>query len=116
MHESNRTKLIGGPYRTPRCKIGRKVTCAMRGDVRVCGIREAPIQWPYTLRKKGGGRPMLILYGDLVRAVRTESEMAICHWWGVGITTVWKWRLALGIRRVNESTSALLSWWAPETV
>ena len=59
---------------------------------------------------------MLILCGDLVRAVRLESETAICHWFGVGITTVWKWRKALGVKSINEGTSALLSRWAPETI
>jgi hypothetical protein len=88
----------------------------MRGKVRVRGIHEAPIQWPYTLPEKGGGRPMLILCGDLARAVRVESETAICHWWGVGITTVWKWRKALGVERTTEGTVALLSRLAPETV
>src|SRR5437868_3305934 len=115
MHESERVKLISGPYRTPRCKVGGFLRCAKRGRVLVRGIHEAPIQWPYTLPKKGG-RPMLILYGDLARAVRVESETAICYWWGVGTMTVWKWRRALGIRRVNEGTSALLSRWSPETV
>ena len=59
---------------------------------------------------------MLILCGDLARAVRRESETAICHWWGVGVTTVWKWRKVLGVESINEGTSALLSRWAPETV
>ncbi len=77
MHARDRTKLLAGPYRTPRCKIGGALRCAMRGKVVVCGIHEAPIQWPYTLRKKGGGRPMLILCGDLARAVQHESETAI---------------------------------------
>ena len=64
MHESDRVKLIAGPYRTPRCKVGRFLRCAMRGKVAVAGIHEVPIQWPYTLRETGGGRPMLILCGE----------------------------------------------------
>jgi hypothetical protein len=91
MHESDRAKLLFGPYRQPRCKVGQLLRCAMRGKVRVAGIYEALIPWPYTLRA-GGGRPMLILCGDLAYAVRHESEVAICHWWGVGVSTVSGWR------------------------
>jgi len=57
MHEHERTKLIGGPYRMPRCKVGRFLRCAVRGKVRVRGIHEAPIQWPYTVQQNGRGRP-----------------------------------------------------------
>jgi hypothetical protein len=64
------------------------------------GENEAPIPW--SVWKKPGrstGRTSLVLFKDLARAVRRESEVAICHWWGVCPTTVWKWRKALGIAR-----------------
>ena len=46
MNEFERVKLLAGPYRPPRYKIGGKLRCAMRGQVVVRGIHEAPIQWP----------------------------------------------------------------------
>jgi hypothetical protein len=59
---------------------------------------------------------MLIVCGDLARAVRVESETAVCHWWGVGICTVWTWRKALGVKRITKGASELLSRWTPATV
>jgi len=62
--------------------------------VRVAGMTDAPIPWPHTLVK--GGRPM-ILCGDLVKAIRVESAVAMKHHFGVGSDTVWKWRKKLGV-------------------
>ena len=50
MHDRDRFKLIGVPCRMPRCKVGRLLRCSIRGKVRVRGIHEAPIGWPYTFR------------------------------------------------------------------
>src|SRR5262245_52945625 len=63
---------------------------------------------------KKGGRKSLIVFGALARAVRRESEIAICHWWGVSVTTVWTWRKALGVPQVNEGTARLYRDYAPE--
>src|SRR6266851_1449136 len=97
MQERNRVKLLFGPYRMPRCAVGRLLRCRIRGKVRVRGISDGPIQWPCTRKAGGGGKQSLILCGDLVRAVQRESEIAVAHWWGVGISTVWTWRTALGV-------------------
>ena len=48
MHNLDRVKLLAGPYRMPRCKVGRALRCSLRGKVHVAGIHEAPIPWPYT--------------------------------------------------------------------
>jgi hypothetical protein len=62
-------RLLFGPYRTPRCHVGGWLTCERRGEeVRVGGLTDAPIQWPHVRRK---GPHSLILFGDLVRAVKT---------------------------------------------
>ena len=54
----------------------------------------------------GRGRAhAIILYGDLAKAVKRESSLAICYWFGVGADTAWKWRQALGVERENEGTS-----------
>jgi hypothetical protein len=87
------TSLIG-KYCAPRVRVDEWLDDERDGRVQVGGWTDAPIPWP---RRKKTGRHSLILCGDLVRAVRTESVMAICYWWGVGTTTVWAWRQALGV-------------------
>ena len=57
---------------------------------------------------------MLILCGDLVDAVKRESEAAVMHWWGVSDSTVRKWRRALGVPRMTPGTIRLHRKWAPE--
>jgi hypothetical protein len=116
MNQEDRVKLLFGPYQMPRCKVGGWLTCHMRGRVKVEGLTDAPIMWPYTRQRSGVGRPILILCGDLVRAVERESEMALLHWWGVSTTTVTKWRKALNVVRVNEGTRELFSRWGHETL
>lgn len=49
--------------------------------VKVDGLTDAPVIWPVT--QKAGPRS-LILCGDLVRAVQTESVPAVAAHWGVG--------------------------------
>lgn len=99
------TPLIAGPYEAPFCVAGAWVEDAVLGLVEVGGFTTAPIPWP---RRKKTGRPSLILTGDLLRAVETESVEAIVDHWGVGATTVWSWRKALGVDRVTEGTRKLL--------
>jgi DNA-binding XRE family transcriptional regulator len=102
-HRVDRFALLRGPYRTPRFHYGRKLFCEIRGTVTVGGLREAPIPWPYA---KGMGRP-LILCGDLVRAVKCESSVAVAHHWGVCIGTVQVWRRVLKVPRENEGSRRL---------
>ena len=104
MEDAERFRLLG-KYRTPRFRYGRKVLCEVRGEVTITGMTDAPIPWP--IGKGGRGRHSLVVYKGLARAVRRESEQAICHWWGVRTTTVWKWRKALGIGPITEGTSRL---------
>ncbi len=105
MHAADRFRLLG-TYRTPRFRYGRTVRCEVRGEVQVVGLHDAPIPWP--VGKQGGARS-LVVFKDLARAVRRESEAAVAHHWGVGKSAVWKWRKALGVERVNEGTSRRLS-------
>ena len=114
MLEQERVKLLFGPYRTPKCKVGRRLRCVMRGKVTVAGLSDAPIQWPYVPQPGGNGYRSLILCGDLVRAVRRESEVAVAHWWGVSRHTVLKWRKALSVEKNTDGTRDLASRWAPE--
>src|SRR5690242_4385913 len=112
MHERERVKLLN-KYKTPRFHFGDVVMCELRGYVKIVGLTSARIPWP---KCRSGRAHAIILYGDLAKAVRQESEPAVCYWFGVGDFTVWKWRKALGVDRMNEGTFALQSRWAPETV
>jgi hypothetical protein len=73
----------------------------------ITGMTDAPIPWP-TGRRGSGGKRSLIIFKGLAKAVRRESEQAICHWFGVCATTVWKWRKALSVQQANEGTRRLL--------
>ena len=100
-------KPLTEKYRTPECKIGGTLFCRLRDrDVKVSRISDAPIQWPIAAKT---GRASLILCGDLLKAVRVESEQDIAEAWRVSITTVWKWRKALGVGRVTPGTSKKLA-------
>jgi hypothetical protein len=103
MNDSERFRLLG-KYRTPRFRYGRKVLCAVRGEVTIVGMTDAPIPWP--IGKRGRGRS-LVVFKDLAKALRRESNQAICHWWGITPQTVSKWRKALGIGPITEGTSRL---------
>ena len=66
------------PLPFPRCRVGGKLFCEVRGWVVVRAMSDTPIVWPMTMRN-GGGRPFLIICGGLVKAVKRESATAICH-------------------------------------
>jgi hypothetical protein len=98
MRDADRFRLLFGPYPTPRCRVGRRVRCLARGTVTVHALTDAPIPWPVGKR----GRALsLVLCGDLARAVRRESVLAVAHWWGINRQAVWKWRKALGVSRTE---------------
>src|SRR5262249_7995527 len=70
------------------------------------GYTDARVPWPLG-RQRGRGARGPILYGALARAVRKESNLAICYWWGVTGQTVRKWRRALGVETHTEGTMRL---------
>ena len=66
------------------------------------------IPWPRCRLPGGrGGGSGLLVDEELARAVRCESALAIRHWWGVAEGTVWRWRQALGVGRLNEGSARL---------
>ena len=116
MLQQVRTKLLFGPYRVPKCKVGGRLLCRMRGEVQVAGITDTPMQWPYAWRNRLNHRPSVIVCGDLVRALRRESATAIAHWWGVSVCTVWRWRKEVGVEQFTEGTRDLYRRWLPEKI
>src|SRR4051794_1463330 len=94
-------KLLGR-YQTPRFAYGDVIRCARRGEVRITGLTAAPIPWPAGLEMPSGRKRGIVLYGDLVEALKRESAQAVAHWWGVRVETVTAWRRALGIGIMTE--------------
>jgi hypothetical protein len=105
MPRTTDTTLLG-QYATPAFAYGDVAFCALRGEVTLVGLREAPIPWPVG-KKQGQRVKALVLYAGLAEAVRRESAAAIMHWWRVGSDKVWKWRRALGVSPTTEGTSRL---------
>jgi hypothetical protein len=103
--DAGRFRLLFGPYRTPRFRYGKVVLCEVRGEVTICGLSDAPIPWP--IGKRGRAKS-LVVYGDLVEAVRRESNLAVAHWWGISPQTVSLWRKALDVGPVTAGTARLL--------
>src|SRR5262249_31301022 len=101
MHDADRFKLLHGPYKAPPSQLGSLLFCEIRGWVTVKRISDGPIPWPQTIVKHSRA---IILCGDLVEAVRRESNQAISYWWGVTPQTVTVWRKALDVPRFNEGT------------
>jgi hypothetical protein len=106
MNDADRFKLLFGPYQAPRCRVGQRVRCQVRGEVRIVGLSDAPIPWPVC---KAGKWLVPVVYRGLAKAVRRESEQAVARWWGVHRQTVWAWRKALGVGATTEGTSRLRS-------
>jgi len=114
MDEFERFKLLYGPYVPPKCAVGDKLPCEYRGcEVPVRGMSDAPIRWPST-RRRGNHSP--ILCGDLVRAVKVESEQAVAYHWGVNYQVVWRWRRALGVPKMTPGSRRLRIEYAQETL
>jgi hypothetical protein len=94
-----------GPYRPPKVRIGEQTQCEIRGLVEVADWSDrGDIMWPRarTTTKRG-----LIVAGDLVRALRQETELAVSKLWGVAPRTVMKWKDALAIPFRTPGTEAV---------
>ncbi len=113
MNDTERFKLVHGPYAAPLSRIGEQLFCEVRGWVTVRGMSDGKIQWPMTRVR---GNWTFILCRDLARVVRQEAAIAVCHWWGVTNQTVTKWRAALDVPQYTEATRRLHREWMPERV
>jgi hypothetical protein len=95
-------RLLHGPYRPPRLRVGARTDCNVRGTVVITSWADARISWPRCRPLEGKGHPSLLVDDELARAVRTEAAAAVCHWWGVSQGVVVRWRKALGVNRLNN--------------
>lgn len=106
MPRVDRFKLLHGPYQTPKCRKGSRLFCEVLGTVVVGTFSDGPIMWP-KMKREGRGRSPFILCGDLVKAVKCESSLAVAHHFGVSTATVKGWRRTLGVPRSNEGSRRL---------
>jgi hypothetical protein len=103
MDDADRFRLHG-TYWTRRFRIGQRVRCLVRGEVIIAGMTDTPIPWP--IGKVGRGRSPVV-YKGLAKAIRRESNQAVCRWWGITPQTVSKWRKILSVPRATAGTSRL---------
>jgi hypothetical protein len=80
MTDAERFRLLG-TYETPRFNYGCKILCEVRGELTITGLSDAPIPWP--VGKRGRGKHSLVVYEDLAKAIRRESNQAVASGWGV---------------------------------
>jgi hypothetical protein len=111
--DTDRFRLLFGPYPTPRVRYGRVVMDDIRGEVRVVGMTAGRIPWPVGQR---GRAKAPVVYAGLARALRRESSLAVAHWWGVTVNTVRVWRRALGVPPLTEGTRRLYRLHYPEVI
>jgi hypothetical protein len=110
MPQPHPPRLLAGPYTPPSLRRGDRATCLYRdADVVVTSWTSAPIPWPRSCcpGTHGGGSGLLVTE-ELVRAIRTESAVAIKHWWGVGTHTAWSCRRTFGVGRCDTEGSKRL--------
>jgi len=99
--------LIGAPYRSPRCRVGKPIHDLLHGDTPVVAISDAPVPWPLVRSAPTAPAPLPAMTAELRRAVETESVEAIVYHWGVSRWTVRRWRHALKVPRFNPGTQRL---------
>ena len=108
--------LRHGPYLAPKVQLGDRLWCESRGkEMRVEAFSSGPIPWPCVLH---AGNHSPILFGDLSRAVKSESSQAVQVWWRVSESLVTRWRIALGVgssgRQLQPESVVLREWTGEE--
>lgn len=107
MNDAQRFALHFGPYEIPLFNYGDIVVDEVRGEVVIVGLSAAKIPWPIGKRVADRSGLSLVVYGGLADAVRRESNLAVCHWWGITSQTVTKWRKALDVEPLNAGSREL---------
>lgn len=82
-----------GTYTPPPARVGDRLYCrSRRAWCKVTSWTDGPIPWPKGVQVGIRSGPALIVTRELERAIRTESAIALKHWFGVRTNTVWRWR------------------------
>src|SRR6185295_9778239 len=76
--QEEKFRLVDGPYAPPLTAIGGWLKCELRGELQVGGYTNALIPWPVAV----GHAKQRIVCGDLLRALKTESLVAVCFHFG----------------------------------
>jgi hypothetical protein len=107
--DSDRHRLLHGPYSAPRLRKGARAFCLYRdADVVVTSWTDARIPWPRCRALHCRGGSGLLVTDELVRAIRSESAAALMYWWDVGEAAVWAWRRAFGVSQFGTDGSKRL--------
>jgi hypothetical protein len=101
LQDSERFKLLHGPYQRPFCRLGDVLFCDVRSEVIACGISAGPIPMPIGKRRQARS---FVVCGGLTKAVGVEPNQAGCHWWGITPPQIVnKWRKTLGVLRSTKA-------------
>ncbi|MBI3870009.1 MAG: hypothetical protein HY299_15910 [Verrucomicrobia bacterium] len=101
--QEEKVRFVDGPYSPPMISIGGWLKCKLRDDLQVGGYSNGLIPWPVAL----GRANQLIVCGDLVRALKTESRLAVSFHFGISLALVSEYRQKLGIERYTAGSMRL---------
>jgi hypothetical protein len=101
--QEEKVRFVGGPYAPPFVPTGGWLECKLRGKLQVNGYTNALIPWPVAV----GHRKQLIVCGDLVRALKTESRLAVVFHFGISPQMVSEYRRRLDIERFTAGSQRL---------
>jgi hypothetical protein len=109
MRHADKYRLLHGPYAPQPLRKGDRATCLFRdGDVVITSWSDARLSWPRCRKLGHRGGSGLLVDDELVRAIRSESSLALPYWFGVQGETVWRWRRAFGVEGPPAPFLALL--------
>jgi hypothetical protein len=98
MRPADKYRLLHGPYTLQSLRKGDRATCLLRdGDVVITSWSDGRISWPRCRRLGHRGGSGLLVDDELVRAIRSESSLAIQFWFGISEEAAWRWRKAFGV-------------------
>jgi hypothetical protein len=98
MRPADKYRLLHGPYTPQPLRKGDRATCLLRdGTVVITSWSDGRISWPRCRKLGHRGGSGLLVDDELVRAIRSESSLALQYWFGVQGETVWRWRQAFGV-------------------